>query len=237
MVFLFSLIFISPVNAQLVGWGYKVDITLRNPDDAFIPNFGFNISFDTASLISENKMKSDCSDIRIVNGDVVLNHTVLKCNDQNTEIYFRLDMSNREVKTIEMYYGNPDAENTNKTLQESYYVFYDDFNSCEIDTQTKWRRLVYNNIYFDIYNYGGDYGCVIRQTAGGGRSGPLDTYGFTFLDRTGVVYEYDIRISGTGEYSSVGIARTPISNGTYYEGKMVITRLTQVTVTVQRSEL
>ncbi len=200
------------------NWRYKSEIKITNPDDSFIPNFGVRVALNTANLISAGKMKSDCSDIRIVNETslTTIPHTVTNCNSASTNIYFKINMDKKETtNNIYIYYGNPSATSTNTTLCQSFYIFCDDFES---GTLNNWNSRANNGGGWEIYNFGAGYGYVIRARQGTfAYRGAIDTYGKTEFYRTGVELIYDTLIYDPtgGTYNGVGIARSVKTDGAY----------------------
>lgn len=80
-------------------------------------------NFDTTALITDGKLKADCSDIRFVNsnGDE-LNHVLISdsCNTNNTRFWVQVDALNfGEVNQIYLYYGN-DQANSNSSWEDTF---------------------------------------------------------------------------------------------------------------------
>ncbi len=80
-------------------------------------------TIDTESLVSSNKTRPDCGDLRVTEGESPIDYFVVGCNTSFTNLFFEVDYTGGEY---EVYYGNPSA-----TGQESSSVFnfYDGFES------------------------------------------------------------------------------------------------------------
>ena len=87
-------------------------ITIRN-SGSDITDYQVLVTLDTASLISQGKMRSDCGDIRFTDSDEVtqLSYWIESgCNSNNTRIWVKVPrIPARSTKNIYLYYGNPNA--------------------------------------------------------------------------------------------------------------------------------
>lgn len=82
-----------------------------DPEETYDPlsDHDLLVQVDTASLISENKIQSDCDDIRFVDSDdttPLLYWVESGCNTSSTLIWVRVPSIVNGGKTIYMYYGN-----------------------------------------------------------------------------------------------------------------------------------
>jgi len=130
------------------SFDYKKNINITNPDDEpLIKYHTVNFTMDTATLITAGKMKSDCSDLRIVYADTTeLNRTFLNntflgttggCNDANTVVFFmtqaNISATSEDTTNYYVYYGYSDADNEpNNTM--GVFLLYDDFNGASLDS-------------------------------------------------------------------------------------------------------
>jgi len=74
----------------LTGWQYRKPITITERSGNALTNYQVLVSLDTASLISANKMRNDCGDIRFTDSDgtTLLNYWIESgCNSANTKIW------------------------------------------------------------------------------------------------------------------------------------------------------
>ena len=124
-------------------WDYKRELIVNNPSDEILVDFPFLansvegtiVGINTASLISENKLKSDCSDLRFVSSDETTelpfefeskNDLNYGCNSGNTMIWVKGTL-NQGDNIFYIYYGNNDAldgENSNEVWDENYVGVY-----------------------------------------------------------------------------------------------------------------
>ena len=92
------------------SWMYRKTIVLSESGT----NVDVLVPFDSSALISEGKMKSDCTDIRFVDSDdsTLLSHWIEGgCNTTATQIWVRVPTS-AASKGIYIYYGNSSASST-----------------------------------------------------------------------------------------------------------------------------
>jgi len=144
-------IFSLPTYAQWwdSNWRYRIPITIQERSGNNLIDYPINITIDTASLISQGKMRADCGDIRFTyvypNGTEVRIPYWLDygCNTQNTRIWVKVPSipANGQV-TIYMYYGNPYA------TSESNEAEVDVWQLREFDMYDIGRPY----IIFDVYN-------------------------------------------------------------------------------------
>jgi len=95
-----------------LDWSYRMPINITENSATSLTDYAVNLTIDTKSLIAAGKMNSDCSDIRFRDNDssTELGFWIEKdCNESNTSIYVKLNLSASEERTIYMYYGNPAA--------------------------------------------------------------------------------------------------------------------------------
>jgi hypothetical protein len=103
-------------------------------------------SFDTSTLISEGKMQSDCSDLRVVkdNGGslVEVDRHLIDCNTTASDIRFMLqaDIADSSTDTsYYLYYGNPSAGAPNPVTTTNVYRWYDDASTNRLASYTRGR--------------------------------------------------------------------------------------------------
>lgn len=108
-------------------WGFKRKIEIQENKGLTLINYGKNISIDTASLISDGKLQSNCQDVRFTNEDESqelkwVNLTA--CNSANTIFQIEMNISQSVNTTIYFYYGNSGATNPNYATN----LFWDNTN-------------------------------------------------------------------------------------------------------------
>ncbi len=124
-----------------LNYDYRKKINLTNNDGSTL-KYGYSVKLtvDTSDLISNNKMLSNCDDLRIVwkNGtqrmqlDRVLETS---CNSAQTEVWFATqeDISGSgESGDYYLYYGYDSATNPPNDREEVFLV-WDDFESYSLD--------------------------------------------------------------------------------------------------------
>jgi len=101
---------ITPTN--VTTYFYRIPITIKENSGNSLTDYQVLITIDTASLILQGKMRSDCGDIRFTDANRnLLNYWIESgCNTANTRIWVKVPFipANGQV-TIYMYYGNPSA--------------------------------------------------------------------------------------------------------------------------------
>ncbi|MFB6088373.1 MAG: hypothetical protein ABEK36_01190, partial [Candidatus Aenigmatarchaeota archaeon] len=128
LTFLASLLFFGIFSASGMAWlnsswNYQRQLNRTNDNSYNFQYTGHNFTIDTATLISNGKMQSDCDDIRIVYGDSITDYDVENCNSANTWIVFRANTSASSTQTNSyIYYGNPSATNAEN---EDWYIHTD----------------------------------------------------------------------------------------------------------------
>ncbi|MEM4773003.1 MAG: DUF2341 domain-containing protein [Nanoarchaeales archaeon] len=93
---------------------YRIPITIKENSGNNLTDYQILVTLDTASLISQGKMRSDCGDIRFTDSDgiTLLNYWIEPntCNTENTRIWVKVPyIPASSTKTIYLYYGNPEA--------------------------------------------------------------------------------------------------------------------------------
>jgi hypothetical protein len=134
-------------KTDLDSWRYRKGITINNSlNSNTLTDYQVLIQMDTASLISQGKMRSDCGDIRFTDedGQTLINYWIESgCNTTSTKIWVKVpSIPASSTKTIYVYYGNPSA--TSASDGEATFDFFDDFEGASLDTR-KW--VAYANSY------------------------------------------------------------------------------------------
>ncbi|HLD85083.1 MAG TPA: DUF2341 domain-containing protein [archaeon] len=143
ILFLFTIsIFSFPTHAaddDLTQWNLRKQINIENPFFYSPTDVTANFSQNTAELISSNKMKSDCSDIRIVNNEKeIVPYYVQGCNSTDTIVWFKignLSVAQGNSLAFWMYYNNSvalDKMNSNVTF------LWADTENFEVGLDKKW---------------------------------------------------------------------------------------------------
>ncbi|RLJ06753.1 MAG: hypothetical protein DRP16_04750, partial [Candidatus Aenigmatarchaeota archaeon] len=123
------------------SWLYRKNITIVNNLNFSLTNYPVSLIWNTQYYVQRGKLQPDCDDIRIIENGYIQkpwwNQT--DCNTPNTKIWFSVDLPANGNKTLQLYYGNPDAENPGYSGGQIFTVF-DDFNDGVINTS------IWNNV-------------------------------------------------------------------------------------------
>ncbi len=121
---------------------YKKDIIVENKFNGDIPvGFTINFTINTKELIKSNKLKEDCSDLKIVKNFTTIDRIIENCNSENTEIYFKLQNNISKKDIYYLYYGSKTPKETNYEKSKIYY-FFDDFEKYEIGQTLYFGRWI-----------------------------------------------------------------------------------------------
>ncbi len=141
----------------LPDYNYRLPITIQENSGNTLTDYQVLIVVDTASLISQGKMNSDCSDIRFVyknsSGTYEIPYWIEDgtCNTPNTNIWVKVpEIPANSMITLYMFYGNPDA--TSNSNIDNTFIFGDDFNDGVIDTN-KWTILINEGTMYEDGGY------------------------------------------------------------------------------------
>lgn len=112
------------------SWMYRRSLDVENTGST-LTNEDVLVVLDTGTLITNNKLQSDCDDLRFVDSD---DSTLLKywveggCNTTSTQIWVQIPSLPNGGKTIYVYYGNDSATNAEETWSGDFILLADD--SC-----------------------------------------------------------------------------------------------------------
>lgn len=109
------------------NYAYRKKITIENAGGADA-NKKIKLDIDTATLITNSKMQSDCDDIRFtdINGRLLkfyLDSSGGVCNSSSTDFYVLVPIIHSGNTVLYMYYGNPSATNGSESNQFSEDTF------------------------------------------------------------------------------------------------------------------
>ncbi len=137
----FRVVASSSSPAFLGGWQYRKDVKIVNTLDQDLIDYPVKVVIDTATLISQGKMRNDCGDIRFTRQDGV---TLIPywieggCNTSQTVIWVKVpEIPATDEAKVYLYYGNPSA--TSESNGEAVFTFFDDFDSG----LSKWNNVGY----------------------------------------------------------------------------------------------
>lgn len=147
-VVVYSLLHVTKAEAAWfdTNWSYRQTVPITNSGSAQT-DYQIAITLDTATLITNGKMRSDCNDIRItdINGKLLPQWIETgttgaggkACNASTTQIWTKISSIPTSGQTIYLYYGNPGA--TNVQNGNKVFEFFDNFSSSTIDS-SKWTQ-------------------------------------------------------------------------------------------------
>lgn len=121
------------------NWDYRTEAEVIENSNNDLTNFQVSFEFDTKKLISEDKMESDCSDMRWIDSDdsTELDYWIESgCGTSNTKVWVKLpELSAGSTRTIYMYHGNT-AVHSNSDPHATM-AFFENFSSGDLDNWDK----------------------------------------------------------------------------------------------------
>lgn len=133
-LFLYNLTQVKEVAAQWWDetWLYRRAMEISNSNSENLEDFQVSFEIDTATLISDGKMQSNCEDLRVTDwhGNL-LPHWIEEdnpgCNSANTKIWTKIPeiYEGNNATKIYVYYGNSNAENVESG--NNVFLLFDDF--------------------------------------------------------------------------------------------------------------
>jgi len=134
---IFLAVLIAPVFAvfALDGWDYYREVTITNNVAQDLTDYQVNFTLDTANLIAQGKMRSDCGDIRVTlsDGQTLLPYWIeswsnTTCNRNTTKIWTKVPLIPASASTvIQVWYGNSSA--TSMANGGAVFEYFDDFDT------------------------------------------------------------------------------------------------------------
>jgi hypothetical protein len=131
---------VTIVGTNMYKYIYKRPVVINNPNNS-LTDYQIELELNTADLIADHKMRSDCGDMRFIDSD---NYSELPyflengCNTTSTVVVIKIPLIPSFGKTINMTYGNPDLTSISSGI--AAMDFFDDFNGADINTGI-WRIL------------------------------------------------------------------------------------------------
>lgn len=219
---------------------YTVPIDIDNSGGA-LTDYQVAFELDTATLISNGKMRSDCQDIRVYDTDqtTLLPYWVESgsCNTSGTRVWTKHDLAaGPSTKTIYVKYGNLFL--TNDDDYDSYgpqiFDFFDDFTGSSVDT-TLWTGdtgefTVGNGVLeitgdnndrlSSIQTFSGDQILEVKYIANSGPPNGFQPGGFFATTGNNIGYLHH----GGGDYYRDDFSFIAIGSNVLQDGVDIITR-------------
>lgn len=127
------------------GLGYRTTISLNNPNATTLTDYQVRVTFDSQSLISAGKMRTDCGDIRFRASNSVTElpyYLESGCNTTTTIAWVKVNSMPAGSSNIYMYHGR--LAQTSASSGSDVFIFFDNFetgaNGDRVDA-TKWPTL------------------------------------------------------------------------------------------------
>jgi len=159
---------LAGTTASWDAWGHSETITLQEQSGSALEDYQVGLDVDTASLIADGRMRTDCGDIRFADstGTEIPYWIESGCNSASTRIWVRVPSIPTSGTTISLHYGNPDAASASSG--EDTFIFFDDFDDGEWSGRWLQSRETGDDAYATIDESGGKIaftGCSMYDPA------------------------------------------------------------------------
>lgn len=200
------------INGNDFYTNYKRTVTFNNSNTSTLTDHAAPITLDTASLIADGKMRSDCGDLRFVYaGSATTNYGAAAqipywiesgCNSLNTIVWVKVPaISPSSTYDLDMFYG--DNRLTSNSSGNDTFAFFDDFTGTTLNS-LKWAEVdsssnvtLNNKLFLSSGTNQGIYSIA------DGTEGSSD--GDNHFNRTNnLVLEYDFKSTGTSSTTVMG---------------------------------
>lgn len=105
---------------------FRRTINIANTSGKNLDNYAVRVEFDSASLIAQGKMRSDCGDVRFSDQYTTLSYWIESgCNTSTTRVWVNVVAVPASASSIMMTYGNLLLTSASDGL--STFMFFDDF--------------------------------------------------------------------------------------------------------------
>ena len=162
------------------SWGYRLLTKIESSVSSNLSHVTTLVNFSTLNYISNNRMNSDCSDVRFVDNnsdELPFSLETSTCNSSNTLFWIWTNLTGNDNTSVYAYYGNSDislkTDYTNPDDNLNLYMHFD--NSSSYGENNTWAYDFSKN----------------------GNSGPL--MGDAFIDSNGK-FGGALHTDGSGDY-------------------------------------
>ncbi|MBN1793027.1 DUF2341 domain-containing protein [Candidatus Woesearchaeota archaeon] len=147
---------LDPSNWWNESFWYRQSINLTENSGNTLTDYQFAVTLNTATPISQGHMRSDCGDLRFVNGSgTMLSYWIESgCNSANTLVWVKHSLAASSSQLIYAYYGNStvlNASNATATL-----FIYEDMTTAPTGTMTGSAWYDSGNGRVELTNTGGN---------------------------------------------------------------------------------
>ena len=160
------------------NWQYRRQITIQENSGNTLTDYQVKLVIDTATLISEGKMNSDCSDMRFADifGNPIPYWIESGQNTSNTIVWIKVpNIPASGTAIVYMYYGNPSA--ISESNPNNVFDYYEDFEDGDI---SDWNVI------------SGTWKVVNGALEGSGKDARIEYY-FPKTFSGSIIMEYDMR--------------------------------------------
>ena len=116
---------VQPVTwCRLTSWRYGKPLQLTAA--AATPDATFEVTLDTAALVSAGKLRADCNDLRLHRNLLPVPYWIESgCNTASTKLWVRATNLTAGANTIDVSYGNLAATTTPSDVESTFLLFED----------------------------------------------------------------------------------------------------------------
>lgn len=110
------------------SYNYRKTVIVSNDTSSELINEHILVELDTATLISESKLQTDCDDIRFIDSDNTTNLSYWiegGCNTSTTQVWVELPSLPSAGKDIYLYYGNTSVSAGTQTWAGNINIFFE----------------------------------------------------------------------------------------------------------------
>ena len=121
------------------GWLHRKTVSIENDSGSTLTDEDVLVSIDTASLIAEGKLQSNCNDLRFVDSDdsTLLDYWIEGgCNTGTTQVWVRIPSLPNGGKTMYMYYDNSGVTSGQLGWSGNFIIL-----SSQSNCPTGWSRV------------------------------------------------------------------------------------------------
>ncbi len=192
---------------------YQREVTLFNSNNYYLADYQFMMTVDTATLISQGKLDSNCNGIRVRDSDNIrqISHWVEEdtCNTSLTRIWFKKPWTLVGSNSVYLHYGN-NPEVLSASNGNDVFLFFSDFN----DGLTDWYPYDVTGTYTP-----GNYGNFSHFNNDVALANDNETQlrGYTFTENPYIGFVTETKFEAQSGYGNAiaGFRSATAGNGSY----------------------